>query len=150
MLYSWICSCRIFGAEDRRDGCGGPRKRAEGQGSRNTNTTVKLVKKYIKRNIWENFTDYSEINAHQKSKRNKSLLLKVPKVRLQITKQGFYFQVVQLLANKNQINWSLQKLCQRINWIWILMPGCSLTLLFFTGDYAELNFMLFLFVLVVN
>ena len=44
--------------------------------------TVKLVKKWIKGNIWEKFTDYFEINNDQKSKRNKNLLLKVPKVRL--------------------------------------------------------------------
>ena len=41
--------------------------------------TVKLVKKWIKGNIWEKFTDYFEINTDQKSKKKRIFYLKFPK-----------------------------------------------------------------------
>ena len=65
-----------------------------------------MLRKCIKENSCELFTDYLEVNVHHKSTRNKNMLLKVPKIRLEFPKQGFYFQgkVTQLLANKNQVN----------------------------------------------
>ena len=61
-----------------------------------------MVRKCIEVNICETFTDYFEINVHHKSTQNRNLLLKVPKIRLEFAKQGFYFQGVKLL-NSSQI-----------------------------------------------
>ena len=61
-----------------------------------------MVRKSIEGIICEKFTDYFEINVHHKSTRNRNLLLKVPKIRLELAKQGFYFQGVKLL-NSSQI-----------------------------------------------
>ena len=57
---------------------------------------MKMVKKCIKENICEKFTDYFETNDHNKSRGNKNLLLRVPKVRLEFAKQSFYFQGAKL------------------------------------------------------
>ena len=55
-----------------------------------------MVPNRAKHHICEKFTDYFEINAHQKSTRNRNLLLQVPKARLQIVKQGLYYQGAEL------------------------------------------------------
>ena len=59
------------------------------------------MKKCIKGNICENFTDYFEIHIYYKSTRNRNLLLIVPKVRLEFEKvmrleQIFCFEGVKL------------------------------------------------------
>ena len=53
-----------------------------------------MVKKCIKENVCEKFTDYFETNDHNKSRRNKSLLLKVPKVKLEFANRRFIFKVL--------------------------------------------------------
>ena len=62
---------------------------------------IKTMKKCIKGNICENFTDYFEIHIYYKSTRNRNLLLIVPKVRLEFEKvrrleQIFCFEGVKL------------------------------------------------------
>ena len=52
-----------------------------------------MVKNYIEGKICNKFT---EINVHYKSTRNRNLLLKLPKIRLEFAKQDFYFQAIKL------------------------------------------------------
>ena len=55
--------------------------------------TVLLVRKCLDGNAWNTFNKYFKSNHHNKSTRN-NVLLKVPRVKLEITKAGFFFMGV--------------------------------------------------------
>jgi len=57
---------------------------------------VKTVKKCLDKGTSSNFHEYFTINAHKISTRNQNTLLKIPKVKLEFTKSGFFFQGVKL------------------------------------------------------
>ena len=54
--------------------------------------TVLLVQKCLDGNAWNTFNKYFEFNHPNKSTRN--VLLKVPRVKLEIAKAGFFFMGV--------------------------------------------------------
>ena len=55
---------------------------------------LKMVKKCIDGKLCENFENYFEKSVHDKVTRNNGYLQKVPKVKLEFAKHGFYFQGV--------------------------------------------------------
>ena len=57
---------------------------------------VKVVKKCMDGNICENYQTYFELNSHGVATRNGGSFLKIPKVKLEFAKKGFYFQGVKL------------------------------------------------------
>ena len=57
---------------------------------------IKMARMSMEGYICEKFRDYFKINVHCKSTRNRNFSRKVPKVRLELTKYGFYFQGVKL------------------------------------------------------
>ena len=48
------------------------------------------MKKCLANNVCENF-DFN-LNLHEKNTRNKGILMKLPKIRLEFEKKSFYFQ----------------------------------------------------------
>ena len=50
-----------------------------------------LVKKCLNKTVCINFNDYFEINNHTVNTRNSRHLLRLPKVKLEVAKQSFYF-----------------------------------------------------------
>ena len=59
MLYSWICSSNIWGTKDQWVEAWGPRISAEGWGSRNTNTHLRM-RSY--KNILETTISYISVD----------------------------------------------------------------------------------------
>ena len=57
---------------------------------------VKLVRKCVEGNTCSNSKNYFELKHHSKSTRNKGLFLKVPKVKLEFAKSGFFAMGVKL------------------------------------------------------
>ena len=54
------------------------------------NYTVLLVRKCLDGNACNTFNEYFQFNHHNKSTRN-NVLLKVPRVKLELAKAGFFF-----------------------------------------------------------
>ena len=52
--------------------------------------SVLLVKKSLAGLLCDNFTGYFQYNMHNKSTKNQNLLLRVPKVKLEFAKFGFF------------------------------------------------------------
>ena len=57
---------------------------------------VRMVHKCLTGDVCPAFVNYFNWNRHSKETRNRNLLLKVPNVKLEFTKTGFYFQGVRL------------------------------------------------------
>ena len=57
-----------------------------------------MVKKYIDGKLCENFENYFVKSVHGRVKCNNGYFLKVPKVILEFSKHGFYFQGIKLLS----------------------------------------------------
>ena len=49
------------------------------------------VRRCLDSEMCSNFQDYLEINVHKQHTRNNSILLKLPKVKLEHARQSFYF-----------------------------------------------------------
>ena len=56
--------------------------------------TVLLVPKCLDGNACKTFNEYFEFNHHNKSTRNNDVLLKVPRVKLEMAKASFFFMGV--------------------------------------------------------
>ena len=59
--------------------------------------SVLLVKKCLHGLLCDDFTDYFQFNTHSKATRNKNLFLKIPKLRLEFARLGFFSMVVKKL-----------------------------------------------------
>ena len=57
---------------------------------------LKLVKKCLDGKVCELFRDYFTLHHHEKLTRNNTHLLKIPRVKLEISKCGFYWMGVKL------------------------------------------------------
>ena len=49
------------------------------------------MRKCLNENLCSNFKDYFKINEHHLGTRNRNILLQIPKVKLGIAKNGFFF-----------------------------------------------------------
>ena len=59
--------------------------------------TVLLVRKCIDGNTCSNFKDYFCLNRHNMNTRNRNSLVIMPKIKLQLAKDSFYFMVAKIL-----------------------------------------------------
>ena len=54
--------------------------------------SCKIVRKCLNGELCAKFNEYFAINNHQKNTRNRNVLLKLPKVKLEFGKKSFIFQ----------------------------------------------------------
>ena len=57
---------------------------------------ILLVRKCLNGRVCSNFKDYFTINEHNVGTRNRYNLLQIPKVKLEIAKNGFFFMGAKL------------------------------------------------------
>ena len=57
---------------------------------------ILLVKKCLDKKLCTNFHEYFMVNEHNINTRNNNILLKMPKVKLEFAKNGFYFMGAKL------------------------------------------------------
>ncbi len=55
-----------------------------------------LVRKCLNKKLCTNFHDYFVINEHNARTRNRNILLRIPKVKLEFAKNGFFFMGARL------------------------------------------------------
>ena len=61
--------------------------------------SVLLVRKYLDRQLFENFQSYFTARAHEQNTRNNGIMLEVPKVKLQVAKSSFRSMGVNIYNN---------------------------------------------------
>ena len=105
---------------------------------------IKLVRKCAKGKICSNFIEYFQINFHNKRTRNKDLLLKIPKVKLELAKSGFFFmgaKLYNLLPRDIRLSETEADFIKKVK-LYLL----DLLLTFITFIFYTLNFIQFFFI----
>ena len=74
---------------------------------------VLLVRKGLNGNVCTNFQDYFMINEHNLRTKNRNILLKIPRIKLEFAKDGFSLSVLGYTTHFRKISEKVQMILRR-------------------------------------